>query len=178
VVNTRNISTETILNTTTGPVVTAVTQSSPTPNSASPAPVVTQDPLIAEPAPEPVTTPAPAPPVNAEIVKALKFLGQQSLDAYKLTYPPGDNAYYYFSRLLEIEPGNPEAVNGILQIADRYAFLAEQAVLNNENEKASAYADIGLRINPRNEALLALKNFSQAQDGSLWTTVRKLFSGK
>lgn len=177
-VNTRDISTETILDTTTGPVVTAMTQPAPTQNSAAPAPDVTQDPLIAAPAPDPVPPPAPAPPVNAEIVKALKFLGQQSLDAYKLTYPPGDNAYYYFSRLLELEPGSPEGVNGILQIADRYAFLAEQAVLNNENEKASAYADIGLRINPRNEALLALKNFSQAQDGSLWTTVKKLFSGK
>lgn len=179
-VNPRDVSTQSILdNNATSPVVIAMTPSAPTPNSA-PTPLAgVQDQPVAAPAPEPVATPAaPPPPVNTEIVKALKFLGQQSLDAYKLTYPPGDNAYYYFSRLLEIEPGNPEAVNGILQIADRYAFLAEQAVLSNENEKASAYADIGLRINPRNEALLALKNFTQAQDRSMWTTVKRLFSGK
>ena len=178
-VNTRQVSTQTILdNSSTSPAVSAMAQSAPIPDSASPALAEVQDPAVAGPAPEPVATPTPAPPVNVEIVKALKFLGQQSLDAYKLTYPPGDNAYYYFSRLLEIEPGSPEAVNGILQIADRYAFLAEQAVLNNENEKASAYADIGLRINPRNEALLALKTFSQSQDRSLWSTVKGLFSGK
>jgi hypothetical protein len=65
-----------------------------------------------------------------------------------------------------------------MQIADRYAFLAEQAVLNNENEKAAAYADIGLRINPQNKSLLELKTFTQSQDRSLWTTFKKLISGK
>jgi len=94
-----------------------------------------------------------------------------------LTYPPEDNAYYYFSRLLEIEPSNPEGVKGIKEIADRYAYLAEQAMLNNENEKASAFVDIGLRIDSQNEALLTLKDFAKSQDNSLLATLKKIFSG-
>jgi len=111
-----------------------------------------------------------------EVVKALLFLGNQSLDEFKLTYPPKDNAYYYFTRLLELQPGNKDAVNGILAIADRYSVLAEQAMIKNELDKTKAYVDLGLRINPRNEALLAMKNFVKTQDTSLFSTFKKLFS--
>ena len=136
-----------------------------------------------------VTSPAPAqpqssipdapvaqPPVAEEVTRALTFLGKQCLEDYKLTYPPKDNAYYYFSRLLEIKPGDEEAVQGILKIADRYSFLAEQAMLKNEYDKSSAYIDIGLRINPKNEALLSLKSLVNSQDTSLWSTFKSLFS--
>ena len=50
-------------------------------------------------------------------------------------------------------------------------------MLNNENEKASAFVDIGLRIDPQNEALLALKDFAKSQDNSLLATLKKIFSG-
>ena len=113
-----------------------------------------------------------------EVVKALLFLGRQSLDSFKLTYPPRDNAYYYFTRLLEIKPGDKDAINGILAIADRYSVLAEQAMIKNEVEKTKAYVDLGLRINPKNEALLAMKNFVKTQDNSLFSTFKKLFSKK
>ena len=136
----------------------------------------------ATPAPDQPQTslaaPAGQPPVTEEVTRALKFLGRQCLEEYKLTYPPKDNAYYYFSRLLEIQPGNNEAIKGILEIADRYSFLAEQAMLNNDNKKSSAYIDIGLRINPKNEALLSLKNLVKSQNTSLWSTFKSLFSKK
>ena len=118
-----------------------------------------------------------SPPVTDEVIKALMYLGKQSLEEYKLTFPPKDNAYYYFSSLLEMKPGHQEAVDGILEIADRYSILAEQAMLKNEYEKSSAYIDIGLRINPDNEALRSLKNFVHSQGStSLWGTFKSLFS--
>lgn len=113
-----------------------------------------------------------------EVTRALLFLGRQSLDEFKLTYPPRDNAYYYFTRLLELQPGNRDAINGILAISDRYSVLAEQAMIKNELDKTKAYVDLGLRINPNNEALLAMKNFVSKQDSSLYTTFKKLFSKK
>ena len=123
------------------------------------------------------TTPARQLP-TPEILKALMFLGKQCLDEYKLTYPPKDNAYYYFTRLLELEPANKDAINGILEIANRYSILAEQAMIKNEVEKTKAYVDLGLRIDPRNEALLAMKTFVKTQDSSLLTTIKRVFSGK
>ncbi|MBI2969833.1 MAG: serine/threonine protein kinase [Gammaproteobacteria bacterium] len=122
------------------------------------------------------SAPAPVEPAPEEVRQALVWLGRQSLEEYKLTYPPKDNAYYYFSRLLEIDPGNRTAVNGILEIADRYAVLAEQSLAHNEVEKTAAYVEIGLRINPDNEALIALKDLTSTHDSSFLGTVRSLFA--
>ena len=51
-------------------------------------------------------------------------------------------------------------------------------MIKNEVEKTKAYVDLGLRINPKNEALLAMKNFVKTQDNSLISTFKKLFSKK
>jgi len=100
-------------------------------------------------------------PVSDDVVNALIWLGTQSLEEYKLTYPPKDNAYYYFSRLLKINPKSEIARRGILEIADRYALLAEKTLAANDHNKTQAYIDIGLKINPRNETLLSLKQLSE-----------------
>ncbi len=102
----------------------------------------------------------PQQPVSDEILKALEWLGKQSLDEYKLTYPPKDNAYYYYSRLLELQPDNQNAYQGILDIAERYAILAERSMLNNETDKTRTYIDIGLQIDPANQALLSLQKLT------------------
>ena len=119
---------------------------------------------------------APVPPARNQVIEALLWLGKQSLENFKLTYPAKDNAYYYYSRLLELDPGNKTAVAGILKIADSYATLAEQAVAKNEWKKATAYVDLGLRINPNNPSLLALKELLKKQDSSLWSAFKSLFS--
>lgn len=127
----------------------------------------TSPPVTAIPAPEPVT---------ADVMNALAWLGKQSLEEYKLTYPPKDNAYYYYSRMLELEPGNKKAISGILAISDRYAQQAEQALAANQQEKMLTYIDYGLKINPGNESLLTLKNLARSQDTSLLGTIKSLFS--
>ena len=96
-----------------------------------------------------------------EVIHALTWLGNQSLEEYRLTYPPKDNAYYYFSRLLQINPDNPVARKGVLEIADRYAILAERSLANNDYAKTEAYIQLGLKINPGNRTLLSLKNLNE-----------------
>ena len=117
-------------------------------------------------------------PPKQEVITALLWLGKQSLDQYKLTYPPKDNAYYYYTRLLDLDPGNQTAVRGILNIAERYAVLAEQAMTKNDWQKTTAYVDIGLRIDPQNRSLLALQDLLKKQNPSLLATIKSLFSGK
>ena len=164
-VNTRNVSTDTVL--TDAPINLGPPAAN---NPVTPPGVVSENSSS-------VTPPSTGAPqvANEEVVKALHFLGQQCLDEFKLTYPPRDNAYYYFSRLLELQPGNQDAVNGILEIANRYSILAEQSMINNELEKTQAYVDLGLKINPNNEALLAMKTFVRTQDNSLLNTLKSLF---
>ncbi len=115
---------------------------------------------------------APAP---EEVKKALAWLGRQCLEEYKLTYPPKDNAFYYFSRLLEVEPGNQLAINGIYEIADRYATLAEQTLARDEPEKILTYIDIGLKINPDHPTLLALRELASTQEPSFMGKLKSLF---
>lgn len=114
-------------------------------------------------------------PASEEVTRALAWLGKQSLDEFKLTFPPKDNAYYYFSRLLELEPNNRTAYEGILSIADRYVILAERSFANNEIEKTKTYIDIGLQINPRNEALISMQNLIKNQKTGLLETIKSFF---
>jgi serine/threonine protein kinase len=99
-----------------------------------------------------------------EVIRALLWLGRQSLEEYKLTYPPRDNAYYYFNKLLEIDPANVEARNGINEIANRYAILAERTLAQSEYEKTQTYVSLGLKIDPRNETLLSIKSLISDDD--------------
>ncbi|MCG8380505.1 MAG: hypothetical protein MI865_13665, partial [Proteobacteria bacterium] len=111
------------------------------------------------------------------VKKALLWLGRQSLDDFRLTYPPRDNAHYYFSKLQEAEPGSKEARTGLLMIAERYAILADQSLANNDYEKSRAYINIGLRIDPQNDSLLSLRSLiDELEQGSFWATVKNMLS--
>ncbi len=108
---------------------------------------------------------------------ALMWLGKQSLEEFKLTYPAKDNAYYYFSKLLDIEPENQEAKNGIIMIAERYAILAEKAIADNDYQKSAAYINIGLQIDPNNASLHSVRSFMQELDQpSAWDAIKGIFT--
>ncbi len=115
-------------------------------------------------------------PALDEVINALTWLGKQSLQDFKLTYPPRDNAYYYYGRLLELDPGNQTAITGILDIAEQYAVLAEQAMIKNEIDKMTSYIDIGLKINPQNQSLLSLKGFADKNQSGFMSTIKSFFS--
>lgn len=98
-----------------------------------------------------------------EIIQALYWLGKKSLEEYRLTYPPEDNAYYYYSRLLEEDPKNEAAIKGLYDIAERYAALAERAALSNEYSKARVYINIGLKFDSNHKTLQDLNELISNQ---------------
>lgn len=113
------------------------------------------------------------------VKKALLWLGRQSLDEFRLTYPPKNNAHYYFSKLLEADPGNEQAITGILMIAERYAILADQSLAKNDYEKSRAYINIGLQIDPENDSLRSLRSLiDELEQQSLWNTIKSMLSLK
>jgi len=97
-------------------------------------------------------------------------LAQQAMDKYRLTTPEGNNAWYYYRRVLEEDPSNTEALAGEKQIADRYADLAVGAFDQLHYSKARDYVERGLAVDPSNERLLKLKDTS----GFSYTTTRAL----
>lgn len=98
--------------------------------------------------------------MSEDVMQALHWLGKKSLEEYRLTQPPEDNAYYYFSRLLEADPTDKVATAGLLNIADRYAYLAERSVLDGDHDKAHAYIMIGRKFNPNHETLIKLNKLN------------------
>ena len=102
-------------------------------------------------------SPANKAPAREEVLTALSWLGQKSLEDFRLTTPPKDNAYYYYSKLVQIDPQNPQGQRGILQIAERFALLAERELANSNPPQAKQYIEIGLKIDPNNQALQSLR---------------------
>ena len=91
-------------------------------------------------------------------VKHLLVQGQRALQEFRLLTPEQDSAYHYFQGALMLAPDNTEAVAGIEQIAERYVFLTNRALEQQDLAKARLYIDRGLRIQPGNSELLALQN--------------------
>ncbi len=115
--------------------------------------------------------------VSQDVINALIWLGNKSLEEYKLTYPDKDNAYYYFSRLLRIDPDNENAIKGIKEIAERYVILAERAFTNKDHEKTDAYISIGLKIDPENRSLHSLRSINEEnREKGLFEKIRSYFN--
>jgi serine/threonine protein kinase len=97
-------------------------------------------------------------------------LARQAFDELRLTTPEGNNAWYYYRRVLEEDPNNTEALTGTKHIADIYADLAGRAFDRLHYRTARSYIERGLVVDPSNERLLKLKNTS----GFSYTTTRAL----
>jgi len=124
----------------------------------------------------PVVTPVPLPVAETpQIIEALMWLGRRSLDEFRLTAPPGDNAYYYFARLLQLEPDNAAARAGLNEIATRYAMLAERELAQGHGETAQAFIGIGLELDPDNAALAVLRDLMAARKPGFWDALKSFF---
>ena len=116
--------------------------------------------------------------ISADVIQALHWLGKKSLEEYRLTSPAEENAYYYYSRLLEADPMDKVAAAGLLNIADRYTSLAERAIIDNDYSKAQAYINIGLKFNPSHATLIKLKKLNlDIGDKSFMEKLKGLFTG-
>ena len=129
------------------------------------------------PIPAPGTKPVIAsdPDKVDEVSRALGWLARKSLEEYRLTAPPEENAYYYYVRLLEINPDNRSARQGLKAIAESFAFLAEKELAENNYESAVGYIKIGLQINPENKTLKELRTLTATGRRSIFDSIKKMF---
>ncbi len=118
---------------------------------------------------------APAGTAPEQVAQALLWLGRHSLDDLRLTEPPRDNAYYYFSRMLQIAPTNVEARAGMQAIAARFAMQAEQAIAEDRFEQARSYIALGLQVDPANHNLKELRDIATEAKVGFWDAVASLF---
>ena len=106
--------------------------------------------------PEPATR-VTAPQVTPEVAaKHERYLQQARQARQKLRFatPENDSAYHYYRMILEEDPSNEKALQGVAEIAEIYADLVEWALGMLEYGKARDYLATGLSVNPENERLL------------------------
>ena len=99
---------------------------------------------------------APAPAVDPQVAKWLQE-AQDNLAAWNLTEPEGRNAYFYYKEVLKRDPDNRDAKQGIADIADRYAQLAERELQRSRNQKALDFIATGLSVDADSRRLWSLK---------------------
>ena len=127
----------------------------------------TDDPNTAPPLPEPpATLPADQtdPPVEVltpttpqmEIEKLLAD-AQQQINNRRFTAPASGNALSTYRRVLEIQPDQPAALEGIQGIAAYYRDAAQQSLQQGRLDESLGYINRGLRATPKNDTLLNLR---------------------
>lgn len=80
-----------------------------------------------------------------------------ALEQDRLSIPGDDSAFYYYKKILEIDPASAEASAGMDRIVERYIELAEEAFELKSDEKARRYIARGLRVQPGHQGLQALQ---------------------
>lgn len=107
--------------------------------------------------------------------RALEWLARNSLRQDRLMTPPADNAHYYFSRLLEINPDNEAARHGFSAIAERFVVLAEEEFSRKGYPQAQAYITLGLQVEPDNKGLKTLRSMIETREKTFFETLADYF---
>jgi hypothetical protein len=80
----------------------------------------------------------------------------------KYLIPESDSAVFFYHRALQIDPDNPQALEGLQRVASRYEELARKAFSANRYDRGMRLVDRGLKVVPDHSGLLQLKKEQQA----------------
>lgn len=105
------------------------------------------------PTPDRVLDPA----TRQEVDKWLE-IAKTHYDIGRLTDPPGNNALDAYRKVLELDPGNPRAREGLNNIAATYEQVARESLEQDRVGDAREVVEEGLRLFPDNKGLAALQD--------------------
>ncbi|MGH8647043.1 MAG: protein kinase domain-containing protein, partial [Gammaproteobacteria bacterium] len=88
------------------------------------------------------------PPSREERVAELLSLARRDLDKLRLTSPKGDNALERFRAVLDLDPKNLAANEGIQDVVQRYLTMAETAIDKGAVLEAERYLAKAAKIDP------------------------------
>jgi serine/threonine protein kinase len=84
---------------------------------------------------------------ESQIIDELLKGARSNISERKLTSPLGNNAYEKYKTVLNIEPDNPEALNGLDRIVDEYIHLMDNALGKDDIDSARNYLRKGVHVN-------------------------------
>jgi len=98
------------------------------------------------------------PQQKQEDVLGLLEIADAHMMVKRFTEPPGSNAYVAYRKVLEIHPGNKQALEGLKRIADEYAKLAKTYMATGNQQMVRDLVKEGLEISPGHAGLIKIKN--------------------
>jgi serine/threonine protein kinase len=81
-------------------------------------------------------------------IQSLLTAAQADFEALRLTQPESDNALQGYRKILELDPQNAEAKQGLSNIADKLVTLAQHATAANDFTQAESYLNEAASIVP------------------------------
>lgn len=104
---------------------------------------------------------------SAEVPRLLRQC-QAHLAANRLKTGAGGNAVDCYSRVIELDPGNAEALQGLEAIKQRYVQLIERAIATHRYAKAETFIERLATLDEWNEAVFELRDrLHKARNGEL-----------
>lgn len=94
---------------------------------------------------------------RARILADMLYDAKGAYDDNRLMLPAGNNAYEKYQEVLQVDPGNTIALEGIQEIALRYIALADSAINQGEYANADALLGRAARLGPDRPELLPMK---------------------
>lgn len=85
-----------------------------------------------------------------EIVSHLLKQAAEDIEALRLSLPVGNNAVEKYHQVVQLQPDNQAAFEGLQVVSDKYVSLAKNNIQTNKFEKARQYLVLGKEINPSN----------------------------
>ncbi len=93
----------------------------------------------------------------------LKIIGlignaKRALEENRLMSPAGDNAYDRYVQVLQIDPSDQRAVEGLRQVASRYVSMADRAVDKGDLEQARTFVERARRADASYAGIAAIES--------------------
>ena len=92
---------------------------------------------------------------QAEVASWLEQAERQWKKSF-LTFPENDNAYNSYRKVLELDPNNDTATQGIQRIVSYFEAMAEQSKRDGAWKESLTFVDQGLKVAPEHRGLLLL----------------------
>ncbi|MEE8321353.1 MAG: serine/threonine-protein kinase, partial [Gammaproteobacteria bacterium] len=103
-----------------------------------------------------------------QIIERLLSGAREDLDALRLTTPFGNNAVEKYRTVLNIDPDNMKALNGLDRVVDKYLRLMNSALHDDDLTNAGNYLHKAMSINPNHPGIAsAREKFDAAKQASV-----------
>jgi len=108
---------------------------------------------------------APPPPVNVAAMSMNQLLAEarKAVNEQRLLAPAGNNAFEFYLKVLEKQPGNQVATDALRETFPVGASVAEQAINQRDFNEAQRQIDLLARADPSNYTLTILRSKLDAQ---------------